>query len=100
MYDALRKPGRVRLRDLHPTEREAEREARAMYPKLVDAGPFQDWIIGRINRRYGTRPELAAVLGVTDDRLGLILKQKHVSIATVDKYLVREGTTMLWELYG
>jgi hypothetical protein len=80
-------------------QRQEEREAQARFPKTVPTGPMVDWIEKTV-QRYDSYKDMAEVCCTTDRQLVRIRDQKWVKVSWVDEVLTREGTTMLWELYG
>lgn len=84
------------------------RKFRNRQPRAVDleqvtrlpAAPFGVWLRER-EGEYESRLAMARALGLDDSLLGKLLagKKSGVSIDAVERALVREGSTFLWQLY-
>ena len=67
---------------------------------FVPAGPFVLWVKRR-QYAYESLSKFCATCELQERRVYDLLKgkSKRVSVDRVDTALVRDGTTMLWELY-
>lgn len=103
---------------LRPRCRPCHREFQAQYRvksgetrermDRVPAGPFREWILRRADFYNRLLPynngagaaELARRSGLSERRINEVLKRsKFVRVDIVDRALVNEGSTMLWEIY-
>lgn len=67
---------------------------------LVSSVPFAAWLREVMARDGATQRDLAERFGVSDRSLYAILREgRDVELATVERALIADGTTMLWELY-
>lgn len=67
---------------------------------LLDPGPMQEWVQKKLSK-YGGPAELALACGTDENRIRDIRDGKLSAItrAKVERFLVAEGSTELWELY-
>ena len=65
----------------------------------LDADPFYEWLVA-LKGKYGTM-EAARRCGISDRHVRRAVAGEHsrVTLDLVDRALVNEGSTMLWELY-
>lgn len=93
-WEARRRRGAVETPKAGPKAPDTEKDLR------LDSAVFAQWLKAK-QREYGGPEQLALVIGMSprNVRHYLVREYPRVSIDTVDRALIREGTTFLWQLY-